>query len=111
MAGRKNPAFFERDIMVTVTPLKNFDHNGRRNKGESFEVSEGTAKALERAKLVVIGHHTIINPYKPGGAQRSASLPGRVSDRKMFENLRKLEKSLEATALAIEKAKKIKIPE
>jgi len=37
---------------MQVTAIKSFDHNGRIRRGDVFECSEVTAKALKRSKLV-----------------------------------------------------------
>ena len=60
--------------MITVTPLKSFDHNGTRRKGVPFECSEPTANALKRCKLVSFGEVLDSNPSEPA-APSSASLP------------------------------------
>lgn len=48
--------------VMLVTALKSFDHNGRRSKGTSFEVSEMHAQALKRAKLVAFKEEEAKNP-------------------------------------------------
>lgn len=60
--------------MITVTPLKSFDHNGIKRKGVPFECSEPTANALKRCKLVSFGEVLDSNPSEPV-APSSASLP------------------------------------
>lgn len=51
--------------MVTVTPLKSFDHEGPRKKGVPFPCSEATANALKRSKLVSFGEVLDSNPLEP----------------------------------------------
>jgi len=60
--------------MVTVTPLKSFEHNGIRRKGVPFDCSETTANALKRSKLVSFGEAMDANPSK-AAAPSSALLP------------------------------------
>lgn len=60
--------------MVTVIPLKSFDHNGLRRKGVPFECSGPTANALKRSKLVSFGEVLDANPSEPV-VPSSASLP------------------------------------
>lgn len=60
---------------MLVTALKTFDHNGRKNRGQIFEVSEQHAKALKRCKLVSYTEETTENPSVTDCIPPSALLP------------------------------------
>lgn len=57
---------------MIVTALKNFDHNGSINKGQTFECSEIVAQGLKRAKLVTFDQP--LN-FPMAGASLPSALP------------------------------------
>lgn len=63
--------------MTKVTALHNFEHDQRRKRGESFEVSQTQAEALKRAGLVRI-EATEADPTAAAGAKSSVSPAAQV---------------------------------
>lgn len=60
--------------MVTVKALKSFDHHGKRQLGESFDVSEVVARQLRRARLVSVGcEESKSRPIPAAGTAKQSS--------------------------------------
>lgn len=67
--------------MTKVTAIQRHDHNGTREIGDSYHVSQNQALRLEKKRLVIIDEAgpTAENPTIGGGEQSSASQAGQAS--------------------------------
>lgn len=66
--------------MVEVTALTGFDHDKRRSRGESFDVSINQARALKQRGLVTFDDpEQSTDPGGAAGGKSSASRAGRAS--------------------------------